>query len=57
MTTPSTDGGYGDWDADNNDQLNQDEFNQSVANTGLYSETDADNNDQIDENEFSEATS
>lgn len=50
-------GGYNEWDADNNDELDENEFEDSVADTGIYEEWDTDSNDVIDENEFSEQTS
>lgn len=45
---------FNDFDADNNNELSQQEFNEGAAGAGLFAGFDADANDVIDENEFSE---
>lgn len=47
-------GNFNDWDANNNEVLNQEEFNEGIQSNGLFEEWDADNNNVIAENEFND---
>ena len=50
-------GDYDEWDADNNNELDENEFEESVADTGVYDGWDADNDNAISEDEFNKQTS
>jgi len=50
-------GTYAEWDADNDDELDDNEFDESVADTGVYDGWDADGDNTINEDEFNKQTS
>ena len=48
------DGAYGDFDADGDGTVTQEEFANTYDSSGLYGDFDADGNDQVDQTEFNE---
>lgn len=45
---------FGDWDADKDKRLTQEEFNAGLGDAGIFGDWDANDDSLLDENEFDE---